>query len=81
MMKNCSILLQQAHLTRVLVGFESLNPASLEMVNKHQNVSDIKKCAETLSRYQIKLIVSLVLGIDSDGKEDINRSVKISPGI
>lgn len=74
-------LLQQAHLTRVLVGFESLNPASLEMVNKHQNVSDIKKCAETLSRYQIKLIVSLVLGIDSDGKEDINRSVKFARDI
>lgn len=31
-------LLRQAHLTRVLVGIESLNQASLDAVNKHQSV-------------------------------------------
>ncbi|WP_213996529.1 B12-binding domain-containing radical SAM protein [Tepidanaerobacter syntrophicus] len=68
-------LLERAHLTRVLIGIESLNQKSLDTINKHQTVEDIEKCAETLSRHKIRIIASLVLGIDDDGKEDIRKSV------
>ena len=68
-------LLEKAHLTRVLVGIESLNQKSLDAINKHQKISDIKRCAEALQRHHIRLIASLVLGIDTDSPADINRGV------
>lgn len=71
-------LLRQANLSRVLVGIESLNQVSLDSINKHQKISDIEKCAEALSRHKIRLISSIVLGIDTDGPEDIRRAVDFS---
>lgn len=68
-------LCKRAHLTRTLVGIESLNQKSLDAINKHQSVADIEKCASTLARHKIRLIASIVLGIDTDSKEDINASV------
>ena len=74
-------LLQQAHLTRVLVGIESLNQSSLDLINKHQKISDIEQCAAALSRHKIQLIASLVLGIDTDCAEDIRRGVQFASAI
>ena len=71
-------LLQQAHLSRVLVGIESLNQKSLDEINKHQKISDIERCAEALTRHKIRLISSVVLGIDTDQKEDMLHSVEFS---
>ncbi len=74
-------VLQKAHFTRVLIGIESLNQKSLDTINKHQTVSDIEKCADALSRHKIKIIASLVLGIDDDSKEDIERGVNFAKEI
>lgn len=74
-------LLAKARLNRVLVGIESLNQAALDEIDKHQQVSDIIACAEALARHKIRLIASLVLGIDSDGPEDIRRAVDFARGI
>ena len=74
-------LCQRAHLTRVLVGIESLNQASLDAVNKHQNIVDIERCAEVLARHKIRLIASLVLGIDTDSQADIKYSVDFAKKI
>lgn len=74
-------LLQKAGITRVLIGIESLNQESLDLINKHQNVSDIERCAETLSRYKIRLIASIVLGIDTDDKNDLKRSIDFAKKI
>jgi len=71
-------LCQKAHLTRTLVGIESLNQQSLNAINKRQSIDDIKRCAEALARHKIKLIASIVLGIDTDSKEDIERSIKFA---
>lgn len=68
-------LMEKANLSRVLVGIESLNQKSLDSINKHQTISDIKKCAEALSRHKIRLIASLVLGMDDDNIDDIRQSV------
>lgn len=68
-------LLQKAHLTRALVGIESLNQDSLNEINKRQSVADIERCAAALSRHKIRLIASIVLGIDTDGKEEMRHSV------
>jgi len=68
-------LLEKAHLTRVLVGIESLNQKSLDTINKHQKIDDIKRCSGALQRHHIRLIASLVLGIDTDSKGDIRKGV------
>lgn len=74
-------LLQQAHLSRALVGIESLNQESLDAIHKHQKISDIEKCAAALAKHKIRLIASIVLGIDADSKEDILKGVKFSKNI
>ena len=47
-------LLQKAHLTRALVGIESLNQQSLDEINKHQKVADIKRCAAAFAKHKIR---------------------------
>ena len=74
-------LCQKAHLTRALVGIESLNQKSLDAINKHQSISDIERCAEALARHKIRLIASIVLGIDTDSSEDIRCSVDFAKKI
>jgi len=68
-------LLRQANLKRVLIGIESLNQDSLDLINKKQNIDDIKRAGDLLAKYNIKLIASLVLGLDNDGKEEIRKAV------
>lgn len=68
-------LLRDAHLRRVLIGIESLNQDSLDYINKKQEVEQIERRLEKLSKYKIKLIASLVFGLDPDDKQDIRKAV------
>lgn len=74
-------LLEKANLNRVLIGVETLNQESLDMINKNQNTEDIEKCVEVFSKYKIRLIVSLVLGIDGDDEKDIKKGVEFAKRI
>lgn len=74
-------LLDRAHLNRVLVGIESLNQEALDAIHKGQRLADIEACGAALSRHKIRLIASLVLGIDTDGPEDIRRAVAFAKSI
>ena len=74
-------LLSRAHLRRTLIGIESLNQDSLDYVNKKQSIEDIKRCGEKLSKYKIKMIASIVLGLDYDGIEDIDKTVQFCKDI
>lgn len=74
-------LLQQAHLNRVLIGIESLNQAALDEIHKGQKRSDIERAAKSCRDHRIRLIASVVLGIDSDTKEDIRRAVAFASEI
>lgn len=68
-------LLSKAHLNRVLIGIESLNQDALDEIHKGQRPSDIRKAALKCREYKIRLIASVVLGMDSDTSEDIRRAV------
>lgn len=74
-------LLKDAHLTRVLIGIESLNQKALNSINKGQNIEDIKRAGKACEKYGIRVIASVVLGLDDDTKEDIMRSVKFAKDI
>jgi radical SAM superfamily enzyme YgiQ (UPF0313 family) len=69
-------LLRAANLRRVLVGFESLNQDSLDAINKRQSVDGMRRCGEKLGRHGIKLIASMVFGLDDDGKDDFRKAVE-----
>lgn len=74
-------LLHDAHLTRVLIGIESLNQKALDSVDKHQNIDDIRRAGAACKKYGIRVIASIVLGLDEDGKEDMRRSVEFAKSI
>jgi radical SAM superfamily enzyme YgiQ (UPF0313 family) len=74
-------LLQKAHLTRVLIGIESLNQKALDSVNKHQNIDDIRRAGAACRDHGIRLIASIVLGLDEDTRKDIRRSVDFAKSI
>lgn len=74
-------LLQRAHLTRVLIGIESLNQSALDAIHKGQNIEDIKRAAAACKKHKIRMIASIVLGLDQDSKEDIRRSVEFTRDI
>lgn len=74
-------LLHDAHLTRVLIGIESLNQKALDSIHKGQSIDNIKKAAEACARHNIRLIASIVLGLDDDTLEDMNRSVQFAKDI
>jgi radical SAM superfamily enzyme YgiQ (UPF0313 family) len=74
-------LLSNANLNRVLIGIESLNQKSLDYIDKKQKIEDIEYAGKKLQEYKIKLIASIVLGLDYDTKDDIRKSVEFSKKI
>ena len=74
-------LLAQAHLNWVLIGIESLNQESLDAIDKHQSVDDIRRAGEACRRHGIQLIASIVLGIDTDTHDDIMDAVRFAKDI
>jgi radical SAM superfamily enzyme YgiQ (UPF0313 family) len=69
-------LLSRAHLRSVLIGIESLNPATLEYIGKKIKLEPLLGSISNLGKYKIKLLASLVLGLDTDGVEDIRKAIK-----
>ena len=74
-------LLHDAHLTRVLIGIESLNQDSLDSIHKGQNIEDIRRAAAACEKYGIRLIASIVLGLDHDTEEDIWNGVRFAKNL
>ena len=74
-------LLHDAHLTRVLIGIESLNQAALNSIHKGQNIENIRRAGAACEKYHIRVIASIVLGLDEDTKEDMDRSVAFAKSI
>jgi len=74
-------LLRQAHLTRVLIGIESLNQKALNSIHKGQNIENIRRAGAACEKYGIRVIASIVLGLDDDTKDDIHRSIQFAKDI
>ncbi len=74
-------LLSEAHLTRVLIGIESLNQKALDSIHKGQSVEDIRAAGEACREHGIRVIASIVLGLDDDTPEDIRRSIAFAKEI
>jgi len=60
------------------VGFESINPKTLSLYNKHQEVDDIVKCIKTLKEASIGIHGMFVFGGDTDDIETIRNTQRFS---
>ena len=58
----------------VYIGFESINPLTLEYYNKKQSVEDIRKCIQKFHEYGIRIHGMFVFGSDQDTVETIRET-------
>jgi radical SAM superfamily enzyme YgiQ (UPF0313 family) len=62
----------------VYIGFESINPATLEAYNKGQSVEDIEWCIRTLRRHGIRIHGMFVFGSDEDTTSTIEETARFA---
>ncbi len=67
-------LLADAGCSKLFIGFESINPRTLEIYNKKQDLDQIKNCIKALSEYGIGIHGMFVLGADTDDVQTIRQT-------
>lgn len=60
----------------VLIGFESINPRTLESFNKHQTLQDIQFCIQELKKHRIRTWGLFILGSDEDDLATVDRTIE-----
>ncbi|MCR4395663.1 MAG: B12-binding domain-containing radical SAM protein [Candidatus Saccharicenans sp.] len=60
------------------IGFESINPATLQAYNKKQGLEDIIACIRTLKNYGIHIHGMFVLGADTDNLDTIRKTTEFA---
>lgn len=68
-------LMRRAGADMVYIGLESINPATLEQLNKQQTVEDIVYGIERFHQYGMRVHGMFVFGSDSDTVETIRSTV------
>ena len=71
-------LLADAGCSKLFVGFESINPRTLELYNKKQNLEEIKDCIRALTGHGIGIHGMFVLGADTDDVETIRETARFA---
>jgi len=71
-------LMHETRCSRVYIGFESVNPKTLERLNKHQNVEDVSNAIQSLHRHQISVHGMFMLGADDDTPETIRETLRFA---
>jgi radical SAM superfamily enzyme YgiQ (UPF0313 family) len=56
------------------IGFESINPKTLEVYNKKQGVEEILRCIKVVKDYGIHLHGMFVIGADTDDLSTIKNT-------
>jgi radical SAM superfamily enzyme YgiQ (UPF0313 family) len=71
-------LMKKAGCHTVYIGFESVNPQSLDGMKKKQTVADLVQAAKVLRRNGIHIHGMFVLGFDEDDWETVKKTVKFA---
>jgi radical SAM superfamily enzyme YgiQ (UPF0313 family) len=71
-------LLKRAGCHTLYIGFESVNPRSLDAMKKRQTVEDLARAARVLRRHRIGIHGMFVLGFDDDDWESVRQTVKFA---
>ena len=69
-------LMAKTNCNTMLIGFESVNPESLNAYNKKQDIEDIKECIKSLHEYGIRVHGMFVLGSDADDENTARDTVR-----
>ncbi len=71
-------LMKKAHCHTVYIGFETINPRSLDAMKKKQTVEDLAQAARVLRRHRIGIHGMFVLGFDDDDWRTVRETVKFA---
>lgn len=71
-------LMARAGCWYVYIGFESLNPHTLEAFGKRQTVDDIRHAVEVFRRRGIRIHGMFVLGADQDDRRSIRETARFA---
>ena len=71
-------LMKEAGCHTVYIGFESVNPRSLDGMKKKQTVADLVRAARVLRRHKINIHGMFVLGFDEDDWPSVKETVKFA---
>ena len=71
-------LMKRAGCAIVYIGFESINPATLERYNKQQTVTDIEEAVRRFHSHGIRIHGMFVFGADTDTVETIRQTANFA---
>ncbi|MBN2200244.1 MAG: B12-binding domain-containing radical SAM protein [Candidatus Aminicenantes bacterium] len=71
-------LMKRAGCHTLYIGFESVNPRSLEAMKKKQTVDEIREAAKVLRRHKIRIHGMFIFGFDDDDWQTIKATVKFA---
>jgi anaerobic magnesium-protoporphyrin IX monomethyl ester cyclase len=71
-------LMKRSGCAIVYIGFESINPATLQKYNKQQTVADIEKAILRFHDYGIRIHGMFVVGADTDTVETIRQTASFA---
>lgn len=71
-------LMKKAGCHTLYIGFESVNPRSLDAMKKKQTVDDLVRAARVLRRNRIGIHGMFVLGFDEDDWQSVKDTVKFA---
>jgi len=69
-------LMKQAGFSTLFIGFESVNPATLELYNKGQTVEEIETAVKEIHRRGIGIHGMFVLGSDADDEDTFEQTLE-----
>jgi len=71
-------LMKKAGCHTVYIGFETVNPRSLDGMKKKQTMADLVRVAKVLRRHRIGIHGMFVLGFDEDNWLSVKKTVKFA---
>jgi radical SAM superfamily enzyme YgiQ (UPF0313 family) len=71
-------LMRDANCFNVYVGFESINPRTLKLFNKKQDLAKIQRAIERFHAHNIKIHGMFVVGSDEDDVETLGETVRFA---
>jgi len=71
-------LMEKAGCFAVFIGFESINPKTLDLYNKSQGLADIENSIRIVKQHNINIHGMFVLGSDTDDIQTIRNTAKFA---
>jgi radical SAM superfamily enzyme YgiQ (UPF0313 family) len=70
--------MKSAGCNTVFIGFESVNPESLNEMKKSQKVEDIVRAIKILRKHHIHIHGMFILGLDHDSRKTVKQTVRFA---